>query len=247
MQNPEATRVAGFNAWKKLGRSVMKGERGIAILAPMLLKQKDSANGDGAEDGEGKKSLRFRIVYVFDVAQTEGEHLPQSPANKLSGDDDAALVAWDHLHAFAVANAIPVTLTTEGLSEGSNGAYLRTTREIRILPSNPPLQRAKTLAHELGHALLHADATDSHERPIMEVEAESVAYIVMNHLGFDTGDYTFGYVALWSQEKDLDAVLRSSGARIAAATKRIITSFTLPGAGDEEHSHKEGNDERLAA
>ncbi len=102
----------------------------------------------------------------------------------------------------------------------------------------PSLQRAKTLAHELGHALLHAEASDSHELPIMEVEAESVAYVVLQHFGLDTGDYSFGYVAVWSQEKDLAAVLMASGTRIASVTKALI-DFRPQAAIETETEHRE--------
>jgi len=218
LQRPDATRVAGFHTWKEVNRSVKKGEKGIGILAPMLVKAKNS-------DDDSEKSLRFRTVYVFDVTQTEGEDLPASPARILDGSTDqvAAIdTVWSKLMTFAQSIDVPVELSDDGLMPGANGAYLRGTRRIIIRPTNPALQRAKTLAHELGHALLHHDANDSHERPIMEVEAESVAYVVLQHFGLDTSDYSFGYVALWSQETDLAKVLTSSGTRIASAAKRII-------------------------
>jgi hypothetical protein len=218
VQRPDATRVAGFHAWKALGRSVKKGEKGIGILAPMAIKPRPTA-----DDPDPSSRLRFRLAYVFDVSQTEGDDLPASPAATLTGAEDAAAAVWDRLTAFAASRSIPVDLTDDGLPPGANGSFCRETGCVRIRPSNPPLQRAKTLAHELGHALLHADASDSHERPIMEVEAESVAYIVLHHFGLDTGDYSFGYVALWSQEKDLAAVLTASGTRIASATKAILS------------------------
>ncbi len=229
MQRPDAIRVAGFHAWKDLGRSVKKGERGIAILAPMAIKQAPTA-----DDPDPAARLRFRLVYVFDESQTEGEPLP-APSTLLSGHEDAAAAVWAHLSAFAAARSIPIEVTTQGLSEGANGAWCRTTGKIVIHPALAALQRAKTLAHELGHALLHADSSDCHELPIMEVEAESVAYIVMQHFGVDSGDYSFGYVAAWSQEKDLGAVLNASGARIAGATKAILAHRAAAESGAAGH------------
>jgi len=216
MQRPDASRVAGFHAWKDLGRSVKKGEKGIGILAPMAIKQAPTKDAP-----EPETKLRFRLVYVFDVSQTEGEPLAAPPSTHLTGHEDTASAVWDHLAAFATSKGIPVELTDD-LPLGVNGSYNLTTRCIRVTASRPAIHRAKTLAHELGHALLHADASNSHERPIMEVEAESVAYVVLQHFGLDTGDYSFGYVAVWSQEKDLAAVLMASGTRIASATKALI-------------------------
>jgi hypothetical protein len=98
MQRPDAIRVAGFHAWKDLGRSVKKGEKGIGILAPMAITQAPTA-----DDPDPSSKLRFRLVYVFDVSQTEGEPLPEAPITHLTGNDDTAVSVWDHLTAFAAS------------------------------------------------------------------------------------------------------------------------------------------------
>lgn len=260
-QRPEATAVAGFHGWRQLGRHVRKGEKGIAILAPMVFgrrheghgarehaertsqgqghrrkragkagapRSEDRRHGDeagpsaGAGDDEETRTVGFRPVYVFDVSQTDGEPLPEPPTKRLEGHEDAAHAAWARLISFADED-LHIPVLDEDMPSSVHGYFDRSARKIAIQRNNPPLQRTKTLAHEIGHALLHADASDSHERPVMEVEAESVAFIVMHHLGIDSGDYSFGYVALWGQEHDAPKLIQACGSRIAQAANRIIT------------------------
>ena len=248
-QNPDATAVAGFHTWRKMGRFVKKGEKGIAILAPMMFgkrqggresggkqagkgkatqtvadakARKGSSGGDSSAGDKDEKRLGFRPVHVFDVSQTDGEPLPDSPTSMLTGHEDQAAAAFHLLENFA-QEELEMPVEDVELPPSTHGYFDRKKRKIAIREGNPALHRAKTLAHEIGHAILHADANDSHERPVMEVEAESVAFIVMNHLGLDSGDYSFGYVALWGQEKDAPKLIQECGSRIAQAANRVIS------------------------
>ena len=264
-QNPGATAVAGFHTWRKMGRFVKKGEKGIAILAPMMFGKRQgaresggkqvgkgraacttadarasqgAATGDSSSVDEGQKRLGFRPVHVFDVSQTEGEPLPEPPTSLLTGHEDQATAAFHLLENFAQAE-LEIPVEDAELPPSTHGYFDRKQRKIAIREGNPALHRAKTLAHEIGHAILHAEASDSHERPVMEVEAESVAFIVMNHLGLDSGEYSFGYVALWGQEKHAAKIIQECGTRIAQAANRVI-SF-LQAQRTEEH---DDSDER---
>lgn len=214
MQAPDATRVAGFHAWKKLGRSVRKGGRGLWILAPMVSK---------VDNDDGTKSSRcfgFKAVRVFDVSQTDGEELPEAPIVKLTGDDTNG--AFADLKGFANLLGFTVTLTDE-LPGDANGMCRHLTKEIFVKASNAPIQRVKTLAHELGHSLLHDPAHgQTMDRGHMELEAESVAYVVCEHLGIESDEYSFGYVAHWSEGKNAGDLIKTSGQRIQKAAEQII-------------------------
>jgi antirestriction protein ArdC len=212
-QDPGASRVAGFATWKKLGRSVRKGERAIWILAPINGKRTRTDDGE-----ECRPIVGFRPVSVFDLAQTEGDPLPEV-CRSLRGDDPRAW--FDRLTSCAGPMGYAVVATE--LPGATNGDCAFALRRIRVECRNEPAQQVKTLAHELAHALLHED---SHDRPLAELEAESTAYMVCRTLGFDTGDYTFGYVACWAGGgTEAVARIKASGARIQRAAAVILDSL----------------------
>ena len=184
-QFPQANQIAGFHAWKKLGRRVRKGEKAIWILAPMVARW---ATGDGPEDGRDIRG--FKYVPVFDISQTEGEDLP-AVCDKLSGDGPSDCLT----RLTDVAGSIGYSVERTALPEGLNGDCAFSLRRIRVEARNSPAQQVKILAHEIAHALLHQGQAD---RPLAELEAESTAYVVCRCLGLDTGAYTFGYVAIWA-------------------------------------------------
>jgi hypothetical protein len=212
-QAPDATRVAGFATWKKLGRSVLKGERAIWILAPMTGKRTRTA-----DDEERRPIVGFRPVPVFDLAQTEGEPLP-AVCRTLQGDDPTS--CYERL--VARARAMGYTVVSTELPGTTNGDCAFALRRIRVESRNDPAQQVKTLAHELAHALLHEDTDD---RPLAELEAESTAYVVCHTLGLDTSEYTFGYVACWAGGGP-EAVtrIRASGVRIQRAASVILDAL----------------------
>lgn len=218
LQQPAATQVAGFHAWLRLGRHVRKGEKGIAILAPVVhrARVKDEETGDEAIVTGAPRA--FRIAHVFDVAQTEGEDLPAVPVSKLEGEDPDGL--YDQL--LSVASSLGFTVEEDFLEGGVNGDCDHAKCHIRIEVRNDPRQQVKTLAHELAHAILHRDRDDlSRERA--ELEAESVAYIVTATLGIDSSAYSFGYMATWSGGgEEARRALSESAQRIQKAAHRIL-------------------------
>jgi len=224
MQMPHASRVASYETWRKLGRWVRKGEKAIAILAPVGFRfnatviDKDQETGEQKERKIRSGANRFKCVPVFDVSQTDGPPLPKL-ARQLQGDDDNGL--FDQLQAWSESRGVPVKVEATGST--ANGYYDPAGNFIVISPDLAPVQQVKTLAHEISHSLLHRDADYRHTRPDCELEAESVAYVVLHHFGVDSGDYSFGYVAGWQGggEKAIKA-LKATAANIQKAARDII-------------------------
>ena len=215
MQRPEATRVAGYTAWQKLGRQVRKGETGIKILAPCTYRDPKDATDDTT-----KRTLRgFRITTVFDVAQTEGEELAEIRPTLLEGDEPVGL--WGALAAQVAANGYTLE---RGDTRPANGVTAFGPRIVTIDERLEPAQAAKTLAHELGHIVCGHEDRLTTNRSMLEVEAESVAYIVCAAAGLTSDDYTFPYVAGWSGG-DL-ALITATGVKVIAAASTIIDKMT---------------------
>jgi len=212
-QRPSASRVAGFHAWRKLGRHVLKGEKAIWILAPMVYKQDDATAGDDERVIRG-----FKYVPVFDVAQTDGEELP-SVCNRLDGDDPSGLYGG----LVSVAQSLGFSVEITDLPGTTNGDCSHLEHRIRIRIGNSPVQQVKTLAHEIAHAILHADYSD---RALAELEAESTAYVVCSSLGLDSSDYSLGYVTTWAGGGDAAiAAIKASGERIQKTAAQILRPF----------------------
>jgi hypothetical protein len=220
LQRPDATRVAGFHRWLELGRHVCRGEKGIAILAPIVsrLKVEDESTGDERILVSAPRA--FRVVHVFDVSQTDGDELPESPARRLEGD--AVAGAYESLAAYALRLDFHVEISDE-LPGQINGDCSHTLNRIRIRGGLSSAQSTKTLAHEIAHAILHGGAVESRERA--ELEAESVAYVVCGTLGINSADYSFGYVAGWGGGGNATKHIRESGHRIQQTAKMIIEAI----------------------
>ncbi len=226
-QRPDATRVAGFKAWKSdFGRSVKKGEKGIWILAPMV-REVDRENPTTGEVEKQKRVVGFRGVTVFDVSQTEGEPLPEGPAHRYVnqlGEGEApagmreSLTSWIEAQGYTVDDADDIG--------GANGSTSPLTKQVRILSSMTERQKAKTLAHEAAHiALGHMERTGEYHlgggRSVMEIEAESVSYVVGRTMGLDdAGDYAFGYVAHWA--KGSPEQVRATADTVCKTAARLI-------------------------
>ena len=241
MQKPDASLVAGFSAWKNnFGRNVMKGQKGIKIIAPSPFKirqevekidphtQKPIIGKDGKPVTEEKeiKIPAYKVVSVFDVSQTEGRELPDIAVDELTGDVDR----YKDFFA-ALEKTSPVPIAFEEITGGSHGYYHLEDKRIAINEGMSELQTLKTAIHEIAHAKLHdidlnapKDEQPRVDRRTREVEAESVAYTVCQHYGLDTSDYSFGYVAGWSSGRELSE-LKSSLETIRSAAAEIINSI----------------------
>jgi antirestriction protein ArdC len=208
-QCPEASQVAGFRAWQRMGRTVRRGERAIWILAPLVRRR------SGATDEDRATVAGFRYQAVFDVSQTDGEPLP-TVCDRLVGA--APEGAFDRL--VGCATALGFTVERCELPGTVNGDCSHRLARLRVEVRNDPAQQVKTLAHELAHAVLHEEVGD---RALAELEAESAAFVVCDHLGLDTSGYTFGDVATWAGGGD-EAVagIRSAGERIQRAARTVV-------------------------
>lgn len=245
MQNPAASCVAGFHTWKKeFGRNVKAHESGLKILAPCPYRrfiEQDKLDKDGTPvlDAAGEplrertlvQLMRFRIVTVFDISQTEGKELPSIGVSELSGNIDR----FEEL-ANAITSVSPVPILYEAPHGAAKGCFNHVTEEILVRPGMSQKQTLKTMLHEISHATLHRRKKneppykDQHTR---EVEAESVAYVVCQHFGIDTSDYSFGYVAGWSKGKELDELkasldtIRSCAAGLIDAIEKQCPSLAV--------------------
>ena len=219
MQKPEATYVAGYTSWQRnFDRQVMKGEKGIKILAPAPYKtqeerekvdpvtQKPVIGADGKAVTETVEVLRpaFKVVSVFDVSQTDGKELPDIIVDELKGTVENYEAFFD-----ALKQESPVPVSFEDIPGGAKGFFSPVEGRIAIQEGMSEIQTVKTAIHEIAHAKLHAvkpdektAPEDKKDRHTKEVEAESVAYTVCQRYGIETSDYSFGYIAGWSSGKE---------------------------------------------
>ena len=242
MQKPDASLLAGFSAWKNnFERNVMRGQKGIKIIAPSPYKikqemqkidphtQKPIIGKDGKPVTEEKEVTipAYKVVSVFDVSQTEGKELPDIAVDELTGDVDR----YKDFFA-ALEKTSPVPIGFEQIPGSSHGYYHLEDKRIAIDEGMSEIQTLKTAIHEIAHAKLHdidLNAPENEQQPHIdrrtrEVEAESVAYTVCQHYGLDTSDYSFGYVAGWSSGRELSE-LKSSLETIRSAAAEIINSI----------------------
>jgi antirestriction protein ArdC len=201
MQRPDATRVAGFKAWQQLGRQVRKGEHGIRIMAPMVVKQRASEATDAdSEPSEDETRVLFRTVSVFDVAQTDGEPLREPPSEPITGDSHERYI--EPLKALARSMGIAV-YEYEPTSE-AEGFYDHKGRRIVVSDRLVPNGKVRTLVHELAHA--HGVLYSDYPRADAEVIVETAAYIVCGALGLDTSGESVPYIAGWGEANDVAAI-----------------------------------------
>jgi antirestriction protein ArdC len=191
-QFPQATHVGGFHFWLKLGRHVRKGEKGIAILAPMV-GRKRLAGDEQLEENEETRVFGFKACHVFDVSQTDGADLPEFASVK--GDPRDYLT---RLTMFVANQNIALEYDSgiapaKGMSSGG---------KITLLPYLSPAEAVATLAHEIGHELLHrGERRDQTTHIIRETEAEAVAFVVCSAIGLDTNTSSADYVQLHGGDK----------------------------------------------
>ncbi len=216
LQRPDATHVAGFRTWKKFNRWVKKGEKGIVIMAPMTIRSKSTDTGtdtDGGSD-ENRAFTRFKAVYVFDVAQTEGEPLPEPAC--VRGDPGELT---DKLKAFVAAEGI--TLEYAATLGGADGVSSSTS--ITLQQGLEPAHEFHVLVHELAHETLHHRDRDARpERTVRETEAEAVAFVVSHAMELDTNGAASDYIQLYRGNPE---TLAASLTRIQQTAARIIEAI----------------------
>jgi N-terminal domain of anti-restriction factor ArdC len=219
---PDATKLAGFHQWRHLGRNVRKGEHGIAILAPIVHTiDRSQPNSTVEADEDEHCCVAFKVVYVFDVAQTDGDPLPEPPMPE-TVNGDAPVWLWQTVaeQITAAGYRLERAPIPDPWSK-ANGITLVEDRHVIVRHDLPDAQAIKTCTHELAHVLLHTDPHGALSRPGREVEAESVAFIVCSAAGgMDTAGYTFPYVAHWSGGDP--ALVAACGERVAACARGIL-------------------------
>ena len=229
MQMPEATRVASYTTWKtKFNRQVMRGQKGLSIIAPAPVKERrereviDSRTGSPVLGADGKPKTeevevtipRFKVEKVFDLSQTTGDPLPELDVAELTGDAAHYQMFMDALTAIS-----PVPIRFADIDSGAKGYYHTIDKEIVIQKGMSESQTLKTLVHEVSHARLHdRDAMKAEgvakSAQQKELEAESIAYTVMFHYHMDTSGYSIPYLASWSGRQlkaCMDTIRRTAG------------------------------------
>lgn len=240
MQKPEATLVAGYQAWQKnFERHVNKGEKAIRILAPAPYKIKeerdklDPVTGEMMFDENGMPQKEetevtipaFRAVSVFDVSQTDGKPIPELEVNEL-----LSTVEGYEDFVQALINISPVPIAFEDIPGDSKGYFSTAEKRIAVQENMSESQTLKTMVHEVAHSRLHdKEVNQSMDIPVKdrntkEVEAESVAFTVCQHFGIDTSDYSFGYIAGWSSGRNMKE-LKSSLDTIRKTASELITGI----------------------
>ena len=246
-QKPDATLVAGFNKWKNsFGRHVRKGEKGIQILAPTPYKIKQeeqkldpdtklpllNENGEPVTEEKEITIPMFKVVSVFDVSQTDGKPLPQI-SSTLTGDVAEYEVFLEALHRTS-----PVPISFQAMEPGMDGYFAPKKQKIFLREGMSQVQTICAAVHEIAHSKLHdyehmTELADDGEtilvpgeksRNTEEVEAESVSYAVCQYFGIETADNSFGYIAAWSQDKELKE-LRASLETINKTSSELITGI----------------------
>lgn len=224
IQKPDAKHVAGFGRWKDLGRFVKKGEKGIAILAPLVGKRKkDGAESsrlpdepkDSGDATSGKVLYGFRVVHVFDVSQTEGQELPEFAS--LGGDPGDRFSKLEEIikgFGIAIEYADQLPYDANGMSEGG---------KITINATRPKAQMFSTMVHELAHELLHwGDRRGSTTKTVRETEAEAVAFVVCKSTGLEVSSRASDYIQLWSGD---EKVLLQSLEHIRNVASKILSAL----------------------
>jgi len=219
LQKPDATHVAGFRAWQRLGRHVKKGEHGIAIMAPVVYRRKTQTDdSEEDKDTDGGIVTTFKTTYVFDISQTDGKPLPEFA--RAQGDPGGCL---ERLEGFVADRAIKLERReslrmAEGISMGGT---------ILLKASLVPAEEFSVLVHELSHELMHYDeGTRPQEKTVREAEAEAVAYVVCQGIGLDVNTASSDYIQLYDGDKK---TLMQSLERIQRTAAEILEAVTDEG------------------
>ena len=239
MQRPDATHVAGFNKWRdQFGRNVIKGEKGIRIIAPTPFKKKieqekldpdtklpvKDENGNAIMEEKTVQIPMYKPVVVFDVKQTEGKPLPELAAN-LTGDVQNYEVFME-----ALSRSAPVPIAFEKMAANMDGYFSLNDQRIAIREGMSEVQTVCAVVHEIAHSKLHnkGEIGDEHQaklsRATEEIQAESISFAVCAYYGIETGENSFGYLATWAKDKELTE-LRASLETINRTSSALITDI----------------------
>ncbi len=216
-QRPDATRVAGLYAWNQLGRKVIKGQKGIRILAPMIgTRKKKDTEANKSKDPAAVNSpvlVGFRAVYVFDVSQTEGAELPGF-TERTKGEVGEFR---ERLIDFTIAQGIELEFK-ESIAPAMGMSY---GGKIAILPGQEPAEEFSTLVHELAHEMLHkAERRTATTKTVRETEAEAIAFVVSQTIGLDAGRASADYIHLYHG----NAALLTESLEVIQRTAALILS-----------------------
>jgi antirestriction protein ArdC len=214
-QNPSATRVAGFNTWKKLGRSVKKGQHGIQIMAPCIRNKKSEEAAPVAADAIRRDSMYFRPVYVFSEEQTDGAEIPDLRNEQVEGDVSGHFERLvKHVADSGIALEYEAVMNGDGSSAGG---------KITLRSGMPAAETFSVLVHELAHERLHrSDRRKETTVRVRETEAEAVAFVVCSALGLSTNGAAANYIGLYNGDADL---LISSLALIQQTAAAILVAI----------------------
>lgn len=232
-QNSEVSMVASFKKWQSdFERSVKKGQKALWIFAPYEFKLRDN-NGQYKvnENGEIEKGIGFKLVPVFDVSQTQGKEIPQA-VYELT--DEGKSFDYETLYRAlkSVSDDNKVAMHFQEIDSGARGFYNRETNEIAIKRGITKAQTIKTIIHEMAHSELHnnkivAEAGEKLTRSTKELQAESVAFVVSNHYGIDTSEYSFAYLANWSKDKEALTDLEAQLSIVQKEASQLIKKVDL--------------------
>lgn len=214
IQFPNATQVTGASIWNTMGRSILKGSKAIKILIPHPYKKEIEIDGELVE----KDFCYFTLGNVFDVSQTTGEELP-TICNELEDNSPEILSLIEKVSSIST---YPINYWN--LKNGSKGYFSTKDNKIVIKKGMSSSQTMKTLVHEIAHSRLHASTTISRQQA--EIEAESIAFVVCNHFNVNTSDYSFEYIANWSNGKDASE-LKAILTNIQKEAKTIINEIEV--------------------
>ncbi len=239
VDTPFPTYVASYRRWQGLDRQVERGQSGYAVIAPLRAKRRIATDSDGqtrllaADDTAGpgetehvQQVMRgFTVEKVFALEQTTGEPLPEPPRPKLLEGQAPAGLGEAVMRLIESRGFTVATVADAGLIGGANGLTAWRERTVTVRADMDDAAMVKTLTHEAGHVLLHnpddGSTPPGMPRAQMEVEAESVAFVVAHAHGMDAGEYSFPYVASWAGPEP-DEVVAKTATRVARVAKQII-------------------------
>ena len=235
-QMPTATRVAGFWTWKKVGRNVNAGAKGIRILAPIVgfVRKPDAEAEKDITKQNTRALLGFRNAYVFDVSQTNGMDLPEM--ERVTGDPGEGI---ERLSAFLKTQGIQLVYNPKiapalGCSYGGR---------IAILPGQSRAEEFSTLVHETAHEMLHkADRRTATTKTVRETEAEAVAFVVGKAIGLLTGSASADYIQLYHGNESLLA----ESLEVIQQTANVILAALEPTMQDEAQEAEQTDETQLA-